>query len=183
MKNTINLLSFGEKPLSFWEKFYVWALTIGRYLIIVTELIILVAFLYKFKVDNDISNVQSDLRGNALLAKQNYSQEQAIATYQHQIKAQQLIFADQQKASSTLAHTLGLVTSGITITNFTFDNGVSLSLSGSITGTGNSQLSQIQALANTFKSDRLYNNVTLASVVTNDETKVTTFTLDTTLSK
>lgn len=51
-----NLLSPTRQPLSFAEKIYNWALSFGRYLIIGTELVVLVAFAARFKLDYDISD-------------------------------------------------------------------------------------------------------------------------------
>ena len=65
---SINLLSTTQK--SFFEQFINWALTIGRIVVIVTELIALGAFLYRFSLDQQLIDLHSRIK-----------QEQAIVSY------------------------------------------------------------------------------------------------------
>jgi hypothetical protein len=59
----INLLPPSEFELSFWGRFLKWAVTTGRYVIIVTELVVIVAFLSRFKLDSDLSGLTDEIRG------------------------------------------------------------------------------------------------------------------------
>jgi hypothetical protein len=61
----INLLPKTEFELSFWGRFIKWALSTGRYIIILTELVVIIAFMSRFKLDRDASDV-----GDAILGKQ-----------------------------------------------------------------------------------------------------------------
>src|SRR3990170_4903897 len=67
-KAGINLLN--SKQSSFFERFINWTLTIGRIVIIVTELIALSAFLYRFSLDQQLIDLHSKIK-----------QEQAIVEY------------------------------------------------------------------------------------------------------
>jgi hypothetical protein len=61
-KKEINLLpkeEFEKKPLG---KFLVWALSIGRYIVIFTELIVILAFLSRFKLDRDLADLNQSVR-------------------------------------------------------------------------------------------------------------------------
>jgi hypothetical protein len=61
-KQEINLLpreEFEKKPIG---KFLTWALSIGRYIIIFTELIVILAFLSRFKLDRDLSDLNQSIR-------------------------------------------------------------------------------------------------------------------------
>jgi len=68
----INLLPASEFELSFWGRFLKWAVTAGRYIIIVTEIVVIAAFLSRFKLDQDESDLASTLEGqkNVLEAQQ-----------------------------------------------------------------------------------------------------------------
>jgi hypothetical protein len=59
----INLLPPSEFELSFWGRFLKWAVTTGRYVIIVTELIVIVAFLSRFKLDSELASLTDEIRG------------------------------------------------------------------------------------------------------------------------
>ena len=61
----INLLPKTEFELSFWGRFIKWALSSGRYIIILTELVVIIAFMSRFKLDRDVSDI-----GDAILGKQ-----------------------------------------------------------------------------------------------------------------
>lgn len=64
---SINLV--GEN-LSFLDRFVNWALTIGRVVVIFTELIALTAFLYRFSLDRQLIDLHSKIK-----------QEQAVVVY------------------------------------------------------------------------------------------------------
>lgn len=57
---SINLLP-GEEA-KFGEKFLEWSLTFGRYIIIGTEIIVLVAFLSRFKFDRDLIDLNDKVK-------------------------------------------------------------------------------------------------------------------------
>ncbi|EKD65304.1 MAG: hypothetical protein ACD_50C00126G0001 [uncultured bacterium] len=57
---TINLLK--ENQLDFFGEFIKWTLTIGRILVIVTEIIALGAFVYRFSLDRRLIDLRSEIR-------------------------------------------------------------------------------------------------------------------------
>jgi len=57
----VNLLPPSEFELSVWGRFLKWAVTTGRYIIIVTELIVILAFLSRFKLDEDLRNLNEQI--------------------------------------------------------------------------------------------------------------------------
>lgn len=78
----INLLPPSEFELSFWGRFLRWAVTAGRYIIIVTELIVILAFLSRFKLDNDIANLSSAIEGKKNVLQANMASENAFRLVQ-----------------------------------------------------------------------------------------------------
>lgn len=64
-KTDINLLSrtgIAGKPLG---KFLRWSLTYGRYIIITTQIVVLLAFFSRFKLDQDLSDLHSKIEEKA----------------------------------------------------------------------------------------------------------------------
>ena len=169
--------------MTFWQKFYVWAITLGRYLIIGTELIVLIGFFYKFKLDNDLANVQSQIVLNTGIMKTNYSQEVTIRQYQDQAVAEERVLALQQKMSSAVTHTLSLFPSSVTIASATFSQIGTITVNASVAGTGSTQLAEIQSLNTTVKADTLYTDVNLSNIESNVSQGETSFviTMNTTL--
>lgn len=66
-KVNINLVIKEDQAQSFSEQFLSWALTYGRYIIIITQIVVLLVFFLRFKLDRD----HTDL-------KESVSQKQAI---------------------------------------------------------------------------------------------------------
>ena len=65
---SINLLR--DNSGNFIDKFVTWALSAGRVIVIITELIALSAFLYRFSLDRQLIDIHTKIR-----------QEQAVITY------------------------------------------------------------------------------------------------------
>lgn len=57
----INLLPASEFEASFWGRFLKWSITAGRKVIILTELIVILAFLSRFKLDEDIRRTNNEI--------------------------------------------------------------------------------------------------------------------------
>lgn len=57
---SVNLLP--KKEIAFGEKFLNWSLTFGRYIIIGTEIIVLIAFLSRFKLDRDLIDLHDQVK-------------------------------------------------------------------------------------------------------------------------
>lgn len=58
---SVNLLPPSDFELSLWGRFLSWVVTIGRYVIIVTELVVILAFLSRFKLDEDIRTLNQEV--------------------------------------------------------------------------------------------------------------------------
>lgn len=89
---SINLV---VENVSFIDQFVAWALTIGRVVVIITELIALLAFLYRFSLDQQLIDLHAKIK-----------QEQAVISY---LKDNEDTFRNIQNRIS-LASTLGLST-------------------------------------------------------------------------
>lgn len=58
--SSINLAK--GKGISFWDKFINWTLTIGRLVVILTELVALSAFLYRFSLDRKLIDLHGKIK-------------------------------------------------------------------------------------------------------------------------
>lgn len=86
---SINLLGSKNKTL---DLIVAWALTIGRILIIVVELVALGAFLYRFSLDNQLQDLRTKIK-----------QEQAIVVYQKNSEANYRNLQDRLTLISTVS--------------------------------------------------------------------------------
>lgn len=55
-------INLAKKPESFVDRFINWALTAGRLVVIITELIALFAFLYRFSLDRELIDLRSKIK-------------------------------------------------------------------------------------------------------------------------
>lgn len=96
MARTVSINLVAEN-LNIIDRFIAWALTIGRLVVILTELIALTAFLYRFSLDRQLIDIHSKIK-----------QEQAVLDY---LKDYEQTFRDIQNRLS-LTSTFGTQAEG-----------------------------------------------------------------------
>lgn len=57
---SINLVK--DKQIPFFDKFLNWALTIGRLIVIITEVVAVIAFVYRFSLDEKLVNLHDAIK-------------------------------------------------------------------------------------------------------------------------
>jgi len=81
----INLLQkedFEKRPLG---KFLNWALTVGRWIVVFTELVVILAFLSRFKLDTDLADLQDKIREKQSIVVNSASFEKTFRSAQNRI--------------------------------------------------------------------------------------------------
>lgn len=110
-KNTINLLlqdKFERTPIG---RFLKWALTIGKYIVILTQLIVIAAFLFRFKLDKNLEVLNENINQNQefIIASQDLEYKARIT--QDQLETLKMINKDQiliSQAIETLSQIIPL---------------------------------------------------------------------------
>ena len=98
----VNLLPPSEFESSFWGKFLKWAVSGGRYIIIVTELIVILAFLSRFKLDKEISELNEEIQGKVSVLEAELPIEKEFRGQQRKLFAADEILNSRYQAGSTL---------------------------------------------------------------------------------
>jgi len=71
-KNNINLLPRDEFDRSFFGQFLAWALSYGRYIIIITQIVVLSVFFLRFKLDREHTDLKEAIaQKQAIIASVN----------------------------------------------------------------------------------------------------------------
>lgn len=83
----INLLPGDELDKAPLGKFLKWALTYGRYIVVITELIVLLAFLSRFKLDRDLSDLSENITRKKNIIKASSQFEEKVRRLQIQLEA------------------------------------------------------------------------------------------------
>src|SRR3989344_1080687 len=82
---SINLLK--AKEISFLDKFLNWALTVGRLVVIATELIALFAFIYRFSLDRQLIDLHSKIKQEEAIVNSLKESEQSYRNLQDRLAA------------------------------------------------------------------------------------------------
>ena len=85
LKKNINLLPKEELEKTTIGKFIKWALGIGRYIIIFTELIVIVAFIARFKLDQDLTRLREEIQKKQTIINSYAQFEQKVKFLQKQL--------------------------------------------------------------------------------------------------
>lgn len=83
----INLLPADEFERTPLGQFLKWALTIGRYIVVGTELIVILAFLSRFKLDRDLTDLNEKIRGQMAIIESFQDLEEKTRTLQFQLQS------------------------------------------------------------------------------------------------
>jgi len=98
----INLLPQSEFEKSFGGRFLKWAISAGRKVIIVTELIVILAFLSRFKLDEDIRVMNDEITGKRNLLESTMQFETDFLNKKNEISSARDIEKRQSGAATTL---------------------------------------------------------------------------------
>lgn len=86
VKLKINLLPKKELEGRALEKFLKWSLTFGRYIIVGTEIIVLLAFFSRFKLDRELTDLHEQINQKETIVKFNQEFEKETRNIQKQLK-------------------------------------------------------------------------------------------------
>lgn len=123
----INLLPTTDFELSFWGKFLKWAVTSGRYIIIVTEILVILAFLSRFKLDQDLDTIKETIKNQQGLLVRQKPIEDEFRLVQARLDATDMMIKRQldirEKTEKVIAtmppeiklESLAIMTDGITV--------------------------------------------------------------------
>ena len=116
---SINLVA--DRQISAFDRFINWALTIGRLIIIVTEVIAIAAFLYRFSLDEQLANLHSSIKQKQEIVSALRSDESKYRNLQDRI-AIAGIFSDKGiKTNKTIVDIENLIPIQININSLVFN--------------------------------------------------------------
>ncbi len=82
MPKEINLLPKEEFEREPWGKFFTWLLGVGRWIVIATELVVILAFLSRFKLDRDLGELHETIRNQQAIIASSTAFEQDFRSVQ-----------------------------------------------------------------------------------------------------
>lgn len=175
MKNktiSINLFKKGEND--FIEKFINWALSIGRLVVILTEGIALLAFLYRFTLDRQVIDLHDEITKKQEILKYFKPNEDKYRN----IQAKLLFVSKIESSAATMTNTIKDIID-ITPGNFSISN-IYLSENNIKVEANARSLSAITSFINSLKNNPKVNSVSLDKIEnrTSDSIIVVTISAD-----
>ena len=162
IKINLDLLRPQSQPQQLVIKIFKWLLSSGRFLIIAVEIVVLGAFLFRFKLDADIASTREAIEEQIPFIDSLASDE----TFIRKTQFQQSTIKTTKQSSPDFANILDNISkqtpSGVTLSTLNMGNGIgNASLKLVATATDNTQLNSFIA---GLKSTNLFSDLTLADV-------------------
>jgi Tfp pilus assembly protein PilN len=117
----INLLSQDEFEKTTLGKFLKWALSFGRYIVIGTELVVILSFLSRFKLDRDLTDLYEEMEQKQIIVESSKEIEDEFRNTQEEIKIIKTLEKEQLKSDQLLSLLDTLTPAEVEITSLAVD--------------------------------------------------------------
>ena len=128
-KDKINLLPKEQFETSNLGKLVQWAVDIGRWIVVLTEFVVICAFLSRFYFDTKLANLFDEVKQKQAIVNSASSFEENFRTVQDKIKIIKGMLAEERKPSATIAEISQFLPLDTFLTSINLDS-EKLSLSG-----------------------------------------------------
>lgn len=115
----INLLP--RKPSSYLDRFLSWISTYGRFIIVLTELVVLVAFASRFKLDRDLIDLQDKIKQEESMVKSLTSIEKKSRNLQARLSQIASLNGVSQSSMVVLSEISALVPANVFLDELTLE--------------------------------------------------------------
>lgn len=163
-KLNINLLPTEDLSKTAAGRFLQWALTVGRYIVVFTELIVLMAFASRFWFDRTLSDLKESIKQKQALVQANSDLENQARSIQKRLQKIDEITKTSLKADQILL-TLGRITP----TDIIYDNLIITTVQTNISAATFSEASLALFITN-LRNSNLFTDINLNSVEKNKRT-------------
>ncbi len=111
----VNLLPRTAWETSFWGRFFKWAVTTGRYIVILTELVVIAAFLSRFKLDRDYADLGDRINGKKAVLTSMAETEKRFRLAQGRLVEAGKTLENQLNATEALGKVTAKIPPGVTL--------------------------------------------------------------------
>lgn len=118
----INLLGQQDLEHTPWGRIVSWATTYGRYIMITTEIVVLLAFISRFSLDRKNTDLTEEVTQKQAILTANASFEQSIRSLQADITTSQKLLATQSKPVDIAALMETILPSDVYLSTFAYTN-------------------------------------------------------------
>lgn len=162
----IELLPREEWEKSSFGKFVKWALSVGRYIVIGTEMIVIAAFLSRFKLDRDLTNLYEEIKQKQAIVVANQDFEKEFRFLQTRLKLVQELQTDQQTQLELVDELASLIPVDVAFEDISIDNQ-------KVKFTANALSEQgLASFIKNLESSKKFESLTLSDVSSGSKNKV-----------
>lgn len=162
-KRDIELLPREDWEKTSFGKLLKWVLTVGRYILIATELIVILAFLSRFKLDRDLTNLHEEIKEKQAKIEASSDFEEEFRFLQKRLASIEGLEKKQVVTAGVLEELSALIPLDVSLTDLSVsDKEVSL------TATALSEQG-LASFLNNLKSSDKFENLVLTQVVSGTE--------------
>lgn len=174
-KNTLNINFLNHKgtsaPLPI--RFFRWILASGRFIVIFVEIIVIGAFVYRYKLDADLTTLQEDITQQAAYVASLKNDEDIIRQTQFQLSSIRNIKTSRIDYASVISHIASITPKQTRLTTISINKSpdntaVNLTISGTTP-----QSAELSAFIKALQKDPYFTNISLSNISFESQTVFT----------
>lgn len=170
-----NLLVRSSDKLKLHVRLLKWLLSSGRYIVIIVEMIVIGAFVYRYKLDADLVSLQEEIVQQSAYIQSLKRDEDLIRLTQFQLSSIRAARDADLNLSLFLSKIASLTPRDVKLTTLSVDNGGDLKAQSSITLVGTTSSNDaLSVFLKSLQKDPSFANVTLSNISFEG---ITTFTI------
>jgi capsular polysaccharide biosynthesis protein len=160
-KRNINLLQQRGAPPTFWEKLYDWMTNTCRIIVIITELLVLGAFGWRFWLDRSLTNLNNDIEQKGEALKNLAGQEDEIRLLQTKMDTYKQTWNVSSNLTPIFKEIRGYTSSDMEELSIRISRDKEVK---TINVSGKTNRDDISDIENSLKDSENFTNVTLSSL-------------------
>ncbi len=131
IKTTIEFIPQEDWEKTNFGKFLKWLLNVGRWIVIITELIVIIAFLSRFKLDRDLTNLNEKVKQKQAIINSSTAFEKDFRFLQKKLSTIEGLGKSQIESDKILAIFSQITPAGIQLSNFVINDQKKIGLTAS----------------------------------------------------
>lgn len=159
----LNLLHPKEAPAKLPERFLKWLITYGRFIVIIVEVIVVAAFLTRFKLDADLDNLKTKINQDLPYVEGLEPDEALIKQTQSKLALIDKVYQNSAKWQEVVVDVSSLVPQSVIFSGLSLEEKDEQSVNFRISGTTISN-SDLGIFLNSLRKTEGFKEVTLASI-------------------
>ncbi len=153
---SINLVTDKKTPFS--DKFMDWALTIGRLIVIITEIVAVIVFVYRFSLDDKIVNLHSAIKQQQNIVSVMKNDEDKYRNLQDRLTLASTFSTKAINSEQNIIGIMSLMQNQVKLNNFVLNQG-QIKFKADITS-----VSDLDNLVNSLKNYRNIKSISIDSM-------------------